>query len=360
MYTQEVVCPHCGKMTNVNVLESGAFFGGTYTTTPCAHCKSRIHVNVNSQGKVKSITSGCFIATAVYGCTSVSQVRVLQEFRDLVLARSGAGRSAIKVYYRYSPPAARFIASRPVLRKIMRVSLVEPAVTVAKLIVGLVVKKEAVSRACDEQTKVGVGCGISFHSWSMTDAVTLQCRSSFWPRYESFWDRAGTRYSLLQRYPHSCANATIRIAVGLRRRHITEYAIGRLAHSATGSDNGGSFGYLTNEQVVEVCRLLSLRAWQIPASMSDLDLALQQSCVTIVIYDVSQTPWMAAWQRSILRCLRRTVFHAILVISRDKGNYMVIDPSWFHGGRRTISSTEIASLLRVGHSALIVIDPDIQ
>jgi len=158
MYTQEVVCPQCGKMTSVNVLESGAFFGGTQTTTPCAHCKWKIRVTVNSQGKVKSITSsGCFIATAVYGSTSVSQVRALQEFRDLVLTRSGAGRSAIKVYYRYSPPVARFIASRPVLRKVMRVSLVEPAVTVAKLIVGLVVKKEAVSRVCDEQTKVGVG-----------------------------------------------------------------------------------------------------------------------------------------------------------------------------------------------------------
>ncbi|MHB2019308.1 MAG: CFI-box-CTERM domain-containing protein, partial [Candidatus Xenobia bacterium] len=66
---------------------------------------------------------GCFIATAAYGSYLNPHVNSLRGFRDHVLMRSWLGRCCVATYYRWSPPAAAFIASRPVLRFAVRVML---------------------------------------------------------------------------------------------------------------------------------------------------------------------------------------------------------------------------------------------
>ncbi|MDD5286600.1 MAG: putative Ig domain-containing protein, partial [Desulfuromonadaceae bacterium] len=66
---------------------------------------------------------GCFIATAAYGSYLDPHVMVLRHFRDDVLLKSEAGASFVRLYYKYSPPVADYIAQHESLRMIMRIAL---------------------------------------------------------------------------------------------------------------------------------------------------------------------------------------------------------------------------------------------
>lgn len=75
---------------------------------------------------VQVSSSGCFIATAACGTDAHPDVAALQAFRDRVLLHSPAGRSAIRAYYRLSPPLATWIASKPAVRALVRTAVVGP------------------------------------------------------------------------------------------------------------------------------------------------------------------------------------------------------------------------------------------
>ncbi|MDI6787956.1 MAG: PKD domain-containing protein [Planctomycetota bacterium] len=62
----------------------------------------------------------CFIASAVYGSQNVEEVEILRQFRDKHLLTSAVGRSLVRVYYKVSPPMAKYIAQRPALRFVVR------------------------------------------------------------------------------------------------------------------------------------------------------------------------------------------------------------------------------------------------
>ncbi len=66
---------------------------------------------------------GCFIATAAYGAYSEDHVMALREFRDNYLLTNPAGKAFVRMYYRYSPPFADFIAEHKALRVATRVAL---------------------------------------------------------------------------------------------------------------------------------------------------------------------------------------------------------------------------------------------
>lgn len=83
--------------------------------------------------EAKEINPRCFIATAAYGSSLHNKVDLLRWFRDNYLRQNWIGRKFIVLYYRYSPPAAEFIAERPWLRQIIRGALWFPTEAIAWL-----------------------------------------------------------------------------------------------------------------------------------------------------------------------------------------------------------------------------------
>jgi hypothetical protein len=78
----------------------------------------------------------CFIATAAFGSPLDPAVKLLREFRDKRLLTNGVGRAFVAAYYRWSPPAADFIARSGALRLLVCV-LLFPVVATAFLVLKL-------------------------------------------------------------------------------------------------------------------------------------------------------------------------------------------------------------------------------
>ena len=74
----------------------------------------------------KAAKGGCFIATAACGSPYAPEVDLLRGFRDQVLAPSAPGRAFIRLYERFSPPLANWIAGKPAMRTAVRKLLIRP------------------------------------------------------------------------------------------------------------------------------------------------------------------------------------------------------------------------------------------
>lgn len=61
-------------------------------------------------------SNGCFVATAVYGSYEAEEVRVLRQFRDLVLLRHTFTAWTVWVYYKVGPKLASLVSRSPRLR----------------------------------------------------------------------------------------------------------------------------------------------------------------------------------------------------------------------------------------------------
>jgi uncharacterized delta-60 repeat protein len=118
--------------------------------------KSTIKINMDGDKTIKASfdipqewsggDGGCFIAEAAYGSPLHPHVKILRNFRDTCLMPSELGRAFIKLYYKYSPFAANFIAKHKALKIAVRISLLPliavsyttlcfgPTITVAVLI----------------------------------------------------------------------------------------------------------------------------------------------------------------------------------------------------------------------------------
>jgi uncharacterized repeat protein (TIGR02543 family) len=99
---------------------ANAYAAATTFTMPAQN------VVVTATFQVIPTSSGCFIATAAYGCPAVEQLDVLRGFRDGVLLESAAGSQFVALYYRLSPPIADLISGNSFFRTMVRELLVDP------------------------------------------------------------------------------------------------------------------------------------------------------------------------------------------------------------------------------------------
>ena len=77
----------------------------------------------NGDGGDLDLGPSCFIATAAYGSSFHSHVRILRDFRDKYLMPGKIGRKIVDLYYKYSPFAADFIAKHSALKVAVRLNL---------------------------------------------------------------------------------------------------------------------------------------------------------------------------------------------------------------------------------------------
>jgi hypothetical protein len=68
-------------------------------------------------------SGGCFIATAAFGSYISPHVKILRDFRDACLLTNRAGQGFVRLYYKYSPPMADFIADHEGLKTVVRYAL---------------------------------------------------------------------------------------------------------------------------------------------------------------------------------------------------------------------------------------------
>ena len=63
---------------------------------------------------------GCFIATAAYGSYLEHHLFVLRQFRDNYLLTNDLGKLLVKIYYKYSPPIANYVAEHDWAKYVVR------------------------------------------------------------------------------------------------------------------------------------------------------------------------------------------------------------------------------------------------
>jgi hypothetical protein len=79
-------------------------------------------------------TSGCFIATAVYGSPIAPEVLFLRRFRDEILLPSKLGSLLVDGYYYLSPPLAALISKTKLLRSATKYLLLLPILWLIKVV----------------------------------------------------------------------------------------------------------------------------------------------------------------------------------------------------------------------------------
>lgn len=107
-------CPHCGGEVE------------PYKTVPrgkCTGCGKRFQFEVEQPRVTSASSSGCFIATEIYGSELAYEVLALRKWRDNHLGNSGLGRRIIEFYYRNGPYIALWIRDKLYVKRVARVIL---------------------------------------------------------------------------------------------------------------------------------------------------------------------------------------------------------------------------------------------
>ncbi|TXT55629.1 MAG: hypothetical protein BAJATHORv1_30008 [Candidatus Thorarchaeota archaeon] len=130
---KKVFCDRCGVPLSEDIDPFGK----------CVECQKPVYLCEKHKKKVvgeevycKEHESECFIATAVIGTPLDPHIDLLRDFRDEWLQSNPLGRAAVYTYYEISPPIANAIRHNSILRRVFRRVVVEPALSIAKTILG--------------------------------------------------------------------------------------------------------------------------------------------------------------------------------------------------------------------------------
>jgi hypothetical protein len=82
----------------------------------------------------RQTSSPCCTATAAYGTPMAQEIGILRQFRDEYLLTNPVGKTLVDLYYRVSPPIAKFITDHPNLKPVVRGGLA-PAVAMSTVAV---------------------------------------------------------------------------------------------------------------------------------------------------------------------------------------------------------------------------------
>ncbi|MDR1948185.1 MAG: hypothetical protein LBQ38_02225 [Spirochaetaceae bacterium] len=81
---------------------------------------TKVLEKMNTTPEGQKLSSGCYVATAVYGSYDCPQVRVLRCYRDYRLGKSVFGRAFIRVYYCLSPTVVKWFGKKPWFNRFWR------------------------------------------------------------------------------------------------------------------------------------------------------------------------------------------------------------------------------------------------
>lgn len=84
---------------------------------------TKIKIDQNKIKMDSTASSGCYIATAVYGAYDCPQVWMLRRYRDFSLAKSWFGRLFIHIYYAVSPTLVKWFGDTDWFKKMWKVPL---------------------------------------------------------------------------------------------------------------------------------------------------------------------------------------------------------------------------------------------
>lgn len=107
-YDPSYVRPHIAGLTDNNT-----------TTAPSQHYDLSSSTPSYSSSSSNS-SSGCYVATAVYGSYDCPEVWTLRRFRDYTLAETWYGRAFIKTYYAISPTLVKWFGETKWFKKMWR------------------------------------------------------------------------------------------------------------------------------------------------------------------------------------------------------------------------------------------------
>ncbi len=158
---KSIECRYCGRKNNASLVECdkcGASLSDTWIRVYCDRCGVPLGEGTNPVGNCvtckepvflcdkhakkvigdeiycKEHESECFIATAVFGTPLDPRIDLLRNFRDQWLSSTPIGRVAIHTYYEISPPIARIARRSDTLRAVLRRTVVQPALKLAKIL----------------------------------------------------------------------------------------------------------------------------------------------------------------------------------------------------------------------------------
>ena len=158
---KNIECRYCGKKNDAASLECdkcGASLSDSWIQVYCDRCGLPLGEGIDPVGECvtckepvflcekhkkklagdeiycKEHESECFIATAVFGTPLDPKLDLLRQFRDQWLSSTSLGRAAVYTYYELSPPIARFARRNDTVKGVLRKTIVEPALKLARML----------------------------------------------------------------------------------------------------------------------------------------------------------------------------------------------------------------------------------